>query len=406
MTTAAVPNPSVQAIPPAAILCLSLAAFSTGISMRVTDALLPHLAGEFSLSLGSTSYIITCFAIAYGVAQLFFGPLGDRFGKYLVIAWACVACAITATLCGLAPNFPALLAARLLAGATAAAIIPLSMAWIGDVIAYENRQSVLARFLIGQILGLSTGVLLGGYAADHLNWRIPFFGIGLFYAVVSVVLMGVNGRLPEYARQRRKPEGHALKTTFSEFSKVLAKPWARRVLGTVFLEGVFLYGAFAFIASHLHQVHDVSLTRAGSLVMLFGFGGFLFAMFSAQLVRRLGEVGLTWLGGSLMAGALLAIGAGPSWQWAIPGCFMAGFGFYMFHNTLQINATQMAPERRGVAVSAFASCFFFGQSVGIAIGGLLVEHVGTGALIVAGSAGVLIVALNFSRLRSRSLRVA
>jgi predicted MFS family arabinose efflux permease len=373
--------------------------------MRVTDALLPHLAQEFSISLGSASYIITCFAIAYGVAQLFFGPLGDRFGKYLVIGWACAACAVTATLCGLAPNFNMLLVARLLAGATAAAMIPLSMAWIGDVIAYENRQSVLARFLIGQILGLSTGVLLGGYAADHLNWRIPFFGIGLFYAVISAVLMGVNARLPEFARQRRKPEGHALKTMLTEFSKVLAKPWARRVLGSVFLEGVFLYGAFAFIATHLHHVHGVSLTRAGSLVMLFGFGGFLFAMFSGQLVRRLGEVGLTWIGGSLMAGSLLAIGAGPSWLWAIPGCFMAGFGFYMFHNTLQINATQMAPERRGVAVSAFASCFFLGQSVGISIGGMLVERTGTGALIVAGAAGVLLVALNFSRLRSRSLRV-
>ncbi len=372
--------------------------------MRVTDALLPHLATEFSISLGSASNIITCFAIAYGVAQLFFGPLGDRFGKYLVIAWACAACAVTATLCGLAPNFHTLLVARLLAGSTAAAIIPLSMAWIGDVIDYENRQSVLARFLIGQILGLSTGVLLGGFAADHLNWRIPFFGIGVGFAIISTVLMSVNGRLPAHARLRRKPEGHALKTMLTGFSQVLAKPWARRVLGTVFLEGVFLYGAFAFIASHLHQVHGVSLTKAGSLVMLFGFGGFLFAMFSGRLVRRLGEVGLAWIGGSTMAASLLAIGAGPSWLWAIPGCFMAGFGFYMFHNTLQINATQMAPERRGVAVSAFASCFFLGQSVGISIGGMLIEHTGTSALIVAGSAGVLIVALNFSRMRSRSLR--
>ena len=45
-----------------------------------------------------------------------------------------------------------------LTGATAAAVIPLSMAWIGDNVPYERRQPVLARFLIGQITGFSLGV--------------------------------------------------------------------------------------------------------------------------------------------------------------------------------------------------------------------------------------------------------
>ncbi|MFD2273378.1 hypothetical protein ACFS07_26255 [Undibacterium arcticum] len=87
----------------------------------------------------------------------------------------------------------------------------------------------------------------------------------------------------------------------------------------------------------------------------------------------------------------------PAWWWAIPGCFMAGLGFYMLHNTLQINATQMAPERRGAAVSAFASCFFLGQSVGVGIAGRLVERVGTANIMLIGAIGVLAVAIRFSR---------
>lgn len=395
--TSALPEVS---IPSGAIVALSLAAFASGISLRVADALLPRLADEFGVSLGAASYIITCFAIAYGVSQLFFGPLGDRFGKYLVIAWACVACAITAALCGLAPNFLMLLGARLLAGATAAAVIPLSMAWIGDVVPYDHRQPVLARFLIGQIFGLSAGALAGGFAADHLSWRIPFFGIALSFAAVSLVLLTLNRRLPAHARLVRKADGHVLRRTLDEFGHVFSTPWARVVLLTVFLEGAFLYGAFAFIASHLHRAHGLSLSHAGSLVMLFGLGGLLFAMGSGRLVKRLGEVGLAWWGGALLGGALLMIGLGPSWHWAIPGCFVAGLGFYMLHNTLQINATQMAPERRGAAVSAFASSFFLGQSLGVAIGGVLVEHLPTGFVIAIGAVGVLAVALQFSRLRA------
>jgi predicted MFS family arabinose efflux permease len=388
-------------IPSIAILALSFAAFASAISLRLTDALLPRLADEFHVSLGEASYVITSFAIAYGVSQLFFGPLGDRYGKYRVIAWACAACAITAASCALAPSFALLLVARLCAGATAAAIIPLAMAWIGDVIPYENRQPVLARFLIGQILGVSAGVLVGGFTADHLSWRVPFVGVAAGFVVISMILLSLSRRLPPHAVTMRKTEGHVLQRMVSEFGQVLSVPWARVVLLSVFLEGAFLYGAFAFIASHLHHVHGISLSRAGSMVMLFGFGGFLFATTAGVLVRRLGEVGLARWGGILVCVSFATVGLAPAWQWAAPACFIAGLGFYMLHNTLQINATQMAPERRGAAVSAFAACFFLGQSAGVASAGMLVGYAGTRVVLVAGAIGVLVAALNFSRLRQK-----
>jgi len=387
-------------VPRGAVLALSLAAFASGISLRVCDALLPRLAHEFSLDLGQAAGVIAVFSIAYGVAQLFFGPMGDRFGKYVVIAWACLACVITTALCALAPTFSLLLVARIMAGATAAAVIPLSMAWIGDVIAYERRQAVLARFLIGQILGLSAGVWLGGFAADHLDWRTPFVGIAGLFLVVSLILLKVNRGLPPSTRVLRHGHGSALARMRSEFTQVLRVPWARVVLLTVFLEGAFLYGAFAFIVSHLHRTHQISLAQAGSVVMLFGFGGLLFAVAASTFVRRLGEAGLAKWGGILIAASFLTIALAPQWWWAIPACFVSGLGFYMFHNTLQINATQMAPERRGASVAAFASCFFLGQSVGVGIDGQLVTMFGTSSAIVPGALGVLLVALNFSRLRT------
>jgi predicted MFS family arabinose efflux permease len=390
-------------IPAIAVPLLSLAAFGSGVSLRLTDPMLPQLATEFAVSLGDASLVITVFSVAYGLSQLLFGPLGDRYGKYFVIGCASLACALTSALCGLAPGFQALLGARVLAGATAAALIPLSMAWIGDVIPYHQRQPVLARFLIGQILGLAAGVLLGGLAADAQNWRLPFLLVSLVFLAVGFALLRLNPRLPPAARRTSRLPGPALPRMVSEFRQVLERPWARRVLLTVFLEGAFLYGAFAFIASHVHHRFGLSLTSAGSLVMLFGLGGFVFAMASAALVRRLGETGLTLWGGVLLAFAYGAIGYGPAWWWAVPGCFLAGLGFYMLHNTLQINATQMAPERRGAAVSAFASSFFLGQSIGVGIAGMLVERLGTGSIMLAGGTGVLVLALAFSAaLRKRA----
>jgi predicted MFS family arabinose efflux permease len=218
-----------------------------------------------------------------------------------------------------------------------------------------------------------------------------------------VLLFSVQRQLPARALAVSAAEGHALARMLREFGLVLRQPWARVVTITVFLEGAFLFGAFAFIATHLYQTHGLSLSAAGSVVMLFGFGGFLFAASSRLFVRRLGETGLAKWGGIAMFVSLLAIALLPAWWSAIPACFVAGLGFYMLHNTLQTNATQMAPERRGAAVAAFAFFFFTGQSAGLALAGAATASIGTRGIIVVGAVGVLIVALAFTRLKKKAM---
>jgi predicted MFS family arabinose efflux permease len=118
-------------------------------------------------------------------------------------------------------------------------------------------------------------------------------------------------------------------------------------------------------------------------------------------VSRLGEVGLARWGGGFMAASMALVAFAPHWTLALPGCLGMGLGFYMLHNTLQVNATQMAPQRRGPAVSAFASLFFLGQSAGVVLAGWLMAHWGSTTTIALGAAGVLAVAWTFGGLRAR-----
>jgi predicted MFS family arabinose efflux permease len=395
-----------EPLPRGAMASLAATAFGSGLSMRVCDAQLPSLATAFGVPLGSAAQVVSLFAIAYGVAQLFFGPVGDRFGKYRVIAWGAAASAITALACAAAPGFDALRVARGLAGATAASIIPLSMAWIGDVVPYERRQAVLARFLIGQICGLSAGVWLGGVAADHGSWRAPYLAIAALFATTSVALHVLGRRLPAPARRVRPSAGAGPGHAVAAFADVLSRRWARAVIALVFLEGLAVFGPFAFVASHLHRALGLSLSAAGSVVMLFGLGGFAFALLSRRLVPVLGEAGLARMGGAGMAAALLAIAFAPDWRWAVGGCALLGLGYYMLHNTLQVHATQMAPDRRGAAVSAFAACFFLGQSAGVSLGALVVGRYGIPALLVVGAVALAAVSTTFATLLRRHAATA
>jgi predicted MFS family arabinose efflux permease len=379
-----------------AIAALSFAAFASSASIRICDALLPRLDADFGVGLGVAAQVVTAFAIAYGAFQAFYGPLGDHFGKYRVVAWACGASVFTALGCALAPGFGALVVARFFAGATAAAVIPLSMAWIGDAVPYEHRQPVLARFLTGQIIGFATGPLAGGFAADHLDWRAPFVALAIWFALACAMLMRVErGRQRVAVAEVNESPEVVARSLFAGFAYVLRQRWSRVVLVTVFLEGAALFGPFAFLATHLHRAVGLSLSAAGATLMLYGAGGLTFAGLSRFLVRRLGEARLAAAGGGVLCVAFLMLGLGTSWALAMLGAFFAGLGFYMIHNTLQTNATQMAPERRGASVALFASCLFVGQSVGVAGASIVVERIGTMPIIVGGGFALLAIAGTF-----------
>ncbi len=380
-------------------MLLSLAAFASAGSMRVADALLPRLAGHFGVGIAAASNVVTVFAVAYGVMQLVFGPLGDRHGKLRVIAFGCAAATLASLGCAAADSYQGLLVARAATGACCACVIPLAMAWIGDVTPYESRQAVLARFLLGQIMGLSAGALAGGIAAEHAAWQWPFVLLAAWFATIAVLLARDARRQPSGAQSG---SGHL----WRDIAAVLHQRWARVVVATVFLEGVTLFGALAFIATHLHLARGANLALAGTIFTAFGGGGLVFAVFARAVVRRLGEARLAALGVVLIALSLLCVAWIPSLVVAALCCFTTGLGFYMLHNTLQTNATQMAPERRGAAVALFASLFFLGQSVGVAIAGVLVERIGTAATITAAAIAVLPVGLAFAALRRASIRRA
>jgi len=132
-------------------------------------------------------------------------------------------------------------------------------------------------------------------------------------------------------------------------------------------------------------------------VMLYGVGGMVFAALSTLLVRRLGEPGLAAAGGITLCVCLAAIAVSRAGWLAALACLCAGLGFYMMHNTLQVHATQMAPDSRGAALALFAFCLFTGQSLGVWLASLMVDARGTVPLFLAAGAGLALLAFFFQR---------
>ena len=352
-----------------AFFALAAAAFVSGANLRLFDALLPTVARDFGVLPTTASVVITAFTLAYGLFQVVHGPLGDRAGKLRVVGIATLIAAAASLGCSFASSLEMLTALRFATGIGAAAIVPLSLAWIGDNTPYDKRQAALGRFLGFILMGQIFGPALGGALAEFVDWRRIFDVLAAVFLIVSVVLLLVDRRT-ERPAPAATPAG-----VLNNYLRVLRDPWVRTVMLTVFLEGGLFYGAFAYTGAYLKERFDLSYLLIGALLAGFGLGGLIYSVMVRRLLARFGETGFVKIGGGLLLGSLVILPLLPLWQATIPVFIAAGFGFYMFHNTLQTKATEMAPQARGTAIAVFAFSLFMGQASGVALCGVLIRVV-------------------------------
>ena len=384
------------------ILLLSFATFSSMAVQRICDAMLPELARVFSVTLGEAAQVVSVFAMVYGAAQLLYGPMGDRLGKFRIVTYTTLACSVGSVVAVFASSLGMLMVARVMVALCAAAIIPLAMAWVGDVAPHDQLQETLARTGLGSTMGIVGGQLLGGLLTDTLGWRWAFgFMAVLFIVVGSLLLVNWRGQqaLAATAAATAVPaiDDPVTRPGFARQAlTIITGPWSRVVLTVAFIEGATGFGVLAVWASHLHNALGLSLTSAGAIVALFGLGGVAYMATARFLISSLGQPRLTRLGAGLVGLAALVVAFTPYWVLALPACLLGGFGFFMLHNTLQANAAQMAPAARGTAVSLFAASLFLGQSVGVFFAAKLIDRVGSAAVVAAGGTLVLAVGVYFS----------
>jgi predicted MFS family arabinose efflux permease len=348
-----------------AIVFLAVAGFASQSMVRAADSLLPQIASDLHVTVGVASIIVSVYTFVHGSMQLFMGPVGDRFGKYRTCAIICSIAAVFVACCGLAPTLPTLVAARIGSAAFASWIIPLGMAYIGDVVPYERRQQVLARYLSGQISGQLFGQAAGGVLGDLIGWRGMFFVLAAILAAAAIGLFRELAVNPlTHATASAAPRSRGL---IADFKILLARPWARIIIMAAIVEYSSMIGAFAYVGAYLRATFGFSYTVIGLVICMFAVGGLIYSLASPRLVGTLGQRGLASFGGMFCGAGYLLLAVAPSW-WATPiAVTLLGLGFYMLHNTLQTNATQMAPDVRATAIGVFSAALYLGMTAGVAI---------------------------------------
>jgi predicted MFS family arabinose efflux permease len=359
---------------------LGAAVFMVNLDARVVAPLLPTLAAELHISLSRSAWLVSAYLLPYGLCQMMFGPLADRYGKITVCSHAMAAFSVGTACTALWPSFAAIITLRALTGAAAAGLIPLTLAYIGDTVPYERRQATIGAVMAmaGAAQALSTS--LGGSIAALFTWRAVFPCVG------ALAMLATSGLYAFGRHERRRPGSSGARPSYAQ---VLAVPGFRPLLGLVAAEGFLAMGGFSYLSGLLEARFGLGALAIGFVLSTAGVAQLVTAALLPRILRHVSERRLLAAGGTMLGLVYLVSSAAPHPAFVVLACGLLGLGFILCHTTLQTRATEAFPGGRGTALALFAFSLFLGSGVGTALLGLALEWVGFGTLFLMVGAALL-----------------
>jgi len=370
------------------IIILGLAGFIVMADNWVVSPLLPSIAHTMGVQPARAGILIAAYMLPFGLFQLLYGPLADRFGKLRVIGISLVFFTLATGLCAAGTGLGDLTAYRALTGTFAAATMPVSLALIGDLVPMKQRQQAIASFMGIAFLGQATSMTIGGTIAAVTSWRGVFMTYAVVAAVITVVLL-LTAR--SFASELH---GDPTSQFVRPYLRLLGHWPSLRTYLVVFFEGVLVLGSFSYLGAFSAKSLGLGTFEIGLLMAVFGVGVIGASRASARLAERIGRHRLVALGLAFAAAADLIVAAGSSRLALVGlGVLLLGLGFMFAHSSLLTTATQFAAKARGTAMSLVAFAFMVGGAIGTALGGRLIEATSYHDFYLAGGASLVVLTL-------------
>jgi DHA2 family multidrug resistance protein len=171
-----------------ATLAVALATFMNVLDSSIANVAIPTISGNLGVSVDEGTWVITVFAAANAVSIPLTGWLTQRLGQIRLFVGAILMFVLASWLCGIAPTLPVLLCARVLQGAVAGPLIPLSQAILLSSWPKEKSSTALALWAMTATVGPIAGPALGGWITDSYSWAWIFYiniPVGIFAAGVT-----------------------------------------------------------------------------------------------------------------------------------------------------------------------------------------------------------------------------
>ena len=354
-----------------------------GLQPATTDIYLPALPAlthDLGAPMASAQLTLSALILAFGIAQLFWGPVADRFGRRPVLLTGLALYTVASAGSALAGSIEALIVWRVLQGASMAAAVVCARAMLRDLYEPQQGARVMSLGLSGLGVIAIIGPVLGGLAAAAGGWRAALAVVVLFGAAT---LAFVVWRLPETLRHKN-PRATALRPLFSAWAGIARHP---TFIAWTLLVAFTYAGLYVILAGSAFVYIDVlGLSPVGyGLAMACGSCSYLAGTFICRrwvlahgMAGAVARAALFTLGGGALMAALALAGVHQVWAVLLPQCLFA-FGHGVHQPCGQAGAVGPFPQAAGAA-SALAGfvlalvAFGIGLWLGQALDGTVLPY--------------------------------
>jgi DHA1 family bicyclomycin/chloramphenicol resistance-like MFS transporter len=184
------PSRSPHSTMPPALIVLTLALL-LGIQPITTDLYLPALPGltqELGATMAQAQLTLTALLLAFGISQLFWGPLSDRFGRRPVLLVGMAAYVVASTGSAFSTTMDLLIVWRILQGAAMGAAVMCARAIVRDLYTPVQGASVMSKGLSGLGVIACLSAPLGGFLTAWFNWHVAMLALSVFGAATLTLI--------------------------------------------------------------------------------------------------------------------------------------------------------------------------------------------------------------------------
>lgn len=404
----------------AALVAVCLSALMLGLEISSIPAILPTLEHVLPADFRQLQWIMNAYTIAMTACLMAMGALADRFGRKLVFMAGILVFGLASLACGLATSAPLLIAARLLQGASAAAMLACQIAVLSNQFRDgAERGSAFGWWGIVFGFGLGFGPLIGGLTVAVASWEWVFLvhvglaaltlaltktgvsessdphavGIDwpgmttLSFAVFALVYLITQGQAPSLANPAALAlalAGAASLVAFAVVETRAARPmfdfgtfrnraFSGALLGSAGMN--FSFWPFViYLPIFFGSVQGLDGVRMGLALLAYTLPTLLVPPLAERLLLARGPrfvipLGLFAIG---LGFVLMRLGVGTGWLAILPGCIVAGVGLGLTNTPVTNTATaSVPPERAGMASGMDMSARMISLAVNIALMGFI-----------------------------------
>ena len=375
------------------IYLLALGTFAIGTDVFVIAGILPMIAGDLGVSIEAAGQMVTVYALTYALGSPVLAALAAQWRRERVILLALAGFSTADLVCSLAPSFAILLAARFLAGASAALYAPTAYTIAADLAPAERRGAALARVALGMTSATVMGVPLGTWIGQRAGWHVTFL-LGFALAASAAVALRL-GRIP--------PLGAAGVPPLRQRFAPLTRPRVVASLLANLLWSVGNYTVYTYSAVLLGA--RLGMANLALLLLGYGLGGLSGSQIGGRLVDRFGTTAPILVCVSINIINLAALNlTGGSVVGAAAALFVIAFSGWAAFPAQQSRLLALEAQHGALVLSLISSTIYIGSALGAALGGLLlaegVPSVLPYAASLASSSGLAIFLLSLRRGRA------